>query len=418
MGIANASIVVSTPDLTEHLPVVPERENSKLTLLSVSLGSFPDYQQPSELPDIIYVTPEVLAAAPTTPSFDTPSRTLKDVAVLIYTSGTSGKPKAVSIKNLQFVIVSTPIQYDVDQPPEGGAQIRIFSCLPLFHATCMFTGLLYSTGSSGTFCLARKFSASNFSKSLFDSGATRMLYVGELCRYLLKAPPSPFDRAHACRVAKGNGLQKDVWETFQERFNITEIREFYRSTEGIARFDNFAGGKASVGRVGFEGPIAKYFNSHTYLVRHDPNTEAPYRDPATGFCVLARAGEPGEALGRVGSLDFYHEYLDNPAANKEKLISNVFQDGDLFQRSGDLLVREKDGWIRFMDRSGDSYRWNGENVSAGEVREHISHLPGVQDATVYGVVLEKYATLYYTIPLDYTDSNSDMMDKLERPLLP
>ena len=393
MGVAKASIVVATPDLIEHLPAVSDRSDANPTLFSVSLGSFQDLQEASRVSDIIQITPEILAAAPTICTFTIPPRSLKDVAVLIFTSGTSGKPKAVSIKNLQFVIVSTPIQYDVDQPPERGAQMRIFSCLPLFHATCMFTGLLYAAGSSGTFCIARRFSASNFSKSLFESGATRMLYVGELCRYLLKAPPSPFDRAHACRVAKGNGLQKDVWEAFQERFGITEIREFYRSTEGIARFDNFGGGKASVGQVGFEGPLANYFNTHTYLVRHDTGTEAPYRDPTTGFCVLARPGEPGEALGRVGSLDFYHEYLDNPTANKEKLISNVFQKGDLFQRSGDLLVREKDGWVRFLDRSGDSYRWNGENVSAGEVREHISHLPGVQDATVYGVILDKYVAI-------------------------
>jgi acyl-CoA synthetase (AMP-forming)/AMP-acid ligase II len=215
-----------------------------------------------------------------------------------------------------------------------------------------------------------------------------MLYVGELCRYLLKAPPSPYDRAHSCIVAAGNGLQRDVWLKFMERFGIEEIREFYRSTEGIAKFDNFGSGEAAAGKVGFQGPIFNYFNTHTYLVKYDPQTEAPWRDPKTGFCVSAKVGEPGEAIGRVANLDFYSDYLNNPEANEKKLIANVFKKGDLFQRTSDLLVREKSGWIHFLDRSGDTYRWRGENVSAGEVREHISKISSVHDVTVYGVKLD------------------------------
>jgi acyl-CoA synthetase (AMP-forming)/AMP-acid ligase II len=386
MKVANASIVVSTPDLTQHLKMVTSHIGSSTSLV-VNLGSFPGVMAPA---DALLISPATLAVAPTTTSFEIPKRSLKDISCLIYTSGTSGKPKAVSIKNFQTLIVSCPLQSDIDNLPEGKDQVRIFSCLPLFHATCMFTGMLYGAGISGCFCLARKFSASQFSRSLYESGATRMLYVGELCRYLLKAAPSEYDRAHRCRTASGNGLQKDIWEPFMHRFGILYIREFYRSTEGVAKYDNFDGGKASVGRVGFEGPLAHSQNNITYLVKIDTENEEPWRDPKTGFCVPAKAGEPGEAIGRVLNIDFYNEYLNSPDANSKKLMADVFKKGDLFQRSGDLLVREKDGWIRFMDRAGDSYRWRGENVSAGEVREHISKIPGVQDVTVFGVVLEKY----------------------------
>jgi acyl-CoA synthetase (AMP-forming)/AMP-acid ligase II len=89
-------------------------------------------------------------------------------------------------------------------------------------------------------------------------------------------------------------------------------------------------------------------------------------------------------------MDFYHEYLNNKKANEEKLIANVFKKGDLYQRMGDLLVNEKSGWVSFRDRTGDTYRWNGENVSAGEVREHIARVPGVIDATVHAVKLDGY----------------------------
>jgi acyl-CoA synthetase (AMP-forming)/AMP-acid ligase II len=386
MKVANASIVVSTPDITQHLDSIKSQIGNS-TSLAVNLGSFPGVIAPR---GAVLISPATLAEAPTSTSFKIPKRGLKDISCLIYTSGTSGKPKAVSIKNFQTLLVSCPVVQDIDNLPEGKEQVRIFSCLPLFHATCYFTGMLYGAGVSGCFCLARKFSASQFSRSLYESGATRMLYVGELCRYLLKAAPSKYDRAHRCRTAAGNGLQKDIWEPFMQRFGIERIREFYRSTEGVAKYDNFDGGKASVGRVGFEGPLAHSKNNVTYLVKVDAETEEPWRDPKTGFCVQAKAGEPGEAIGRVLNMNFYNEYLNNPEANGKKMISGVFQKGDLFQRSGDLLIRDSDGWIRFLDRAGDSYRWRGENVSAGEVREHISKIPGVQDVTVFGVVLEKY----------------------------
>jgi acyl-CoA synthetase (AMP-forming)/AMP-acid ligase II len=321
-----------------------------------------------------------------TPTLTLAKKSLGSIASLIFTSGTSGNPKAVSIKSFQYIIVSTPIPLDADQPRPP---LRIYSCLPLFHGTCLFTGLLYATSSSGTFCLARKFSASRFSEALVHSRADRFLYVGELCRYLIAAPPSPHDRAHACTIAWGNGLQRDVWSKLMARFAISEVREFYRSTEGVAKFDNFASGPAGVGMCGFAGgPVARTANDVTYIVRYDPDTEAPWRDPRTGFCVRARTGEPGEAIGRVKNPALYHDYLGDEAANAKKLLRDVFAVGDLFQRSGDLVLRGEDGWVRFVERAGDSYRWKGENVSAGEVKEHIAHLSGVGSVEVFGVILD------------------------------
>ena len=349
-----------------------------------NMGSFVDTKShPSFLP----ITEENLRS--TKVVVQTVPRTIKDVGAIIYTSGTSGKPKGVAIKNWLLILVSTPTDWDV-RYSKRYRPIRTFSCLPLFHGTCFFTGLMYSAGTSGTFCLGRKFSASGFSKALVDSRATRMLYVGEICRYLLRAAPSPYDKAHNCKVAVGNGLSKDVWLKFKERFGIEEIREFYRSTEGIAKFDNLSRGVAGAGKVGFQGPLYRIFNKHTFLVRYDPATESPWRDPKTGFCKVARRGEPGEAIGVVTNMDVYHAYINNPAANNEKLIADVFRKGDLYQRMGDLLVNETSGWVSFQDRTGDTYRWNGENVSAGEVREHISRIPGVADVTVYGVKLPGY----------------------------
>jgi acyl-CoA synthetase (AMP-forming)/AMP-acid ligase II len=389
MRIANAKLIVCTPDLTGYVVELFVETNSVQPCISLNLFSFePLSLSTEELQNsqIVQIRYEDFAAVRDTRLLKKPTRLLKDIGALIYTSGTSGKPKAVSIKNFLLVLVSTPLPTDL-RHRKRYFPLRVFSCLPLFHATCLFTGLYYSVGLSSTFCLSRKFSASGFSKELTISGATRMLYVGELCRYLLAAPISSYDKAHKCIVAAGNGLQRDIWEKFKRRYNIPEVREVYRSTEGIAKFDNFGRSSSGAGMVGYAGPLGRYLESDTYLVKYDPSTEVPYRDPATGFCVTARLGEPGEAIGRVRSMDFYNEYLNDPGANKLKLIENVFEKGDLFQRTGDLLVRDKRGWVRFHDRSGDTFRWRGENVSAGEVREYISRLPGVHDVSVYGVKL-------------------------------
>jgi acyl-CoA synthetase (AMP-forming)/AMP-acid ligase II len=392
MKIANSKIVICTPDLATYVRDLFVQSKEGQPCLSLSLSSFGPLQLSEEdaraanVTQIRYEDFQLASTLTTVPQ--RAKRNLKDIGALVYTSGTSGKPKAVSIKNFLLVFVSTPTSVDV-QNPKRYFPLRTYSCLPLFHATCLFTGLYYSVGSSSTFCLGRKFSASRFARTLTTSGATRLLYVGELCRYLLAAVPSEYDQAHKCIVASGNGLQKDIWEKFRRRYNIPEIREFYRSTEGIAKFDNFSrGAPASAGMVGFSGLLKRYFENDIFIVKYDSSTEQPYRDPSTGFCTPAALGEPGEAIGRVRSMDFYNEYLNNPGANKLKLIENVFENGDLFQRTGDLLVHSKRGWIRFHDRSGDTFRWRGENVSAGEVREQIARLPNVHDASVYGVKLD------------------------------
>ena len=192
-------------------------------------------------------------------------------------------------------------------------------------------------------------------------------------------------------MANGNGLRGEIWEKFRERFNIPEIREFYRSTEGIAKFDNFGKAAAGAGKIGFAGPIRRYMENDTFIIQTDPWTEEVYRNPKTGFCVKVGSGEAGEVIGRVKDMAVLTEYLNNPVASQEKLLTNVFTKGDCFQRMGDLLLWNSSGWVQFHDRMGDTFRWKGENVSAGEVRDHIGKLPGVQDAVVYGIKLSKSA---------------------------
>ncbi|CAG8136957.1 unnamed protein product [Penicillium salamii] len=377
LNVSGSKSIISTADLAKDVC-------ADLPHLTLNISSFGAIETGSvellTLETLQQFSPTGLPAAKRTP---------KDLSVLIYTSGTTGKPKACAIRNMLTLITSTPLSTDANNPSKY-YPMRIYSSLPLFHGTAFFTGLCGAVGNSGTLCLRRKFSASQFWKDVHDSGATRILYIGELCRYLLSTPPSPYDQDHKCIVATGNGLRGEIWEKFRSRFNVPEIREFYRSTEGVAKFDNHGVGAWAAGKVGFSGPIQRFLEDDTFIVKYDTDTEMPWRNPVTGFCVRSRLGQEGEAIGRVRDRDLLIEYLGNEGATEAKLLRDVFVKGDLFQRTGDLVVQDESGWVRFQDRVGDTFRWKGENVSAGEIRDHICRIEGVHDAVVYGVKLSSY----------------------------
>ncbi|EXJ78683.1 hypothetical protein A1O1_09085 [Capronia coronata CBS 617.96] len=395
-----SSLILTTLDLAPHAASVAKTLGGAVKTVRLNLGSFRPTTPISNSNNntFTYITdfpfPELSQSVPTPASLlpPTPPKSLASVAALIYTSGTTGKPKACRVKNAMICVVSCRTSIDDSNPRKYLRPLRVYSCMPLFHGTTFFTGLCYSAGNSGCFCIGRRFSARNFWKEVHESRATRILYVGELCRFLLATPPTLYDRDHNVLVACGNGLQKDVWVAFQERFRVDEVREFYRSTEGLVKYDNaHRRGRPGAGKVGYLGTLRKrVLDKDQFIVKFDYDTEMPIRDPKTGFCVVADRGEPGEAIARIHNLDTYTDYHANQAATEQKFLRDAFAKGDLWQRSGDLLVQEPSGWVRFVDRIGDTYRWMGENVSAGEVRGFISELPGVRDVVVVGRRLGKY----------------------------
>ncbi|RDW89159.1 bifunctional fatty acid transporter synthetase (FAT1) [Coleophoma cylindrospora] len=383
MNVSRAKFIISTPDLTPHVL-------GDLPHVSLNMGAFDNVTAEVVTQSKVPIK-SIDLRAPSYPQITTPPppRKPSDLSVLIYTSGTTGRPKACAIRNMQTYVTSNPLSIDLDAPGKY-LPVRTYSPLPLFHGTGLFTGFSYTLGTGGSICIARKFSSSRFFKDVHDSKATRILYIGELCRYLLASAPSKYDQDHNCIVANGNGLRREIWNEFKERFNIPEIREFYRSTEGIAKFDNFGRAAWGAGKIGFAGPLRRALEEDTFVIRSDPSTGEPIRDPKTGFCIRSKLEEPGEAIGRVKDRGLLTEYLGNEAATEEKLLRDVFKKGDLYHRMGDLVVVDNDGWVRFHDRIGDSFRWKGENVSAGEVRDLICELSNVQDAVVFGVRLKSY----------------------------
>jgi fatty-acyl-CoA synthase len=233
----------------------------------------------------------------------------------------------------------------------------------------------------GQLVLRKRFSATNFWPDVKASGATLFVYIGELCRYLVNCPENPDERSHKLRLAFGNGLRPDVWTDFQKRFAVPDIFEFYGSTEGNVSVFNFDGKPGAIGRV--PGFLKNKINFR--LVRFDMETEEPVRGP-DGLCQLVRANEVGEAIGRIGDdpRHAYSGYADK-AASEKKILRDVFVRGDRWFRTGDLMKQDSEGYVYFIDRIGDTYRWKGENVSTAEVEQRLTDAPGVKEVIAYGV---------------------------------
>ncbi|HEX7761382.1 MAG TPA: long-chain-acyl-CoA synthetase [Caulobacteraceae bacterium] len=307
--------------------------------------------------------------------------TARDTALYIFTSGTTGLPKAARITHMRAQLYMRGFAGATGAGPDD----RIYVTLPLYHATGGLCGVGAALLNGGSVALKRKFSATHFWRDIVEEGCTQFVYIGELCRYLSQLPVTPEETQHRLRLAFGNGLRPDVWDQLVDRFGVPDVLEFYGSTEGNVSMFNFDGRRGAIGRA------PKYLRAafNIRLVRFDVEREAPIQD-AKGFCIEAAPGEVGECLGQIhdDARTAYSGYADK-AASEKKVLHDVFARGDKWFRTGDLMTQDADGYFYFVDRVGDTFRWKGENVSTGEVSERLLGAPGVGEANVYGVTVGK-----------------------------
>lgn len=311
-----------------------------------------------------------------------PAMTTDDKCLYIYTSGTTGLPKAANINHYR----TQAIMFGFSAATKATQNDRMYSCMPMYHSA----GGLIATGSvlmvGGSVFLAEKFSASSFWDDVVDNNCTMFQYIGELCRYLANSPPHPKELKHKIRLCNGNGLRPDIWETFQSRFKLPKILEWYAATESNAVFFNFDGKVGAIGRI----PKWAEFRFVTEVVRFDYETEAPMRNEK-GRCELCDPNEIGEVISQIlndpkrPSQRF--EGYSNRAESQRKVLENVFEPGDRWFRTGDLMRKDALGYFYFVDRMGDTFRWKGENVATSEVAENLTGFDGVDDANAYGVAV-------------------------------
>lgn len=307
--------------------------------------------------------------------------TIGDRALLIYTSGTTGLPKAANVSHGRVLSWGGWFAGLTN----ATADDRLYDCLPLHHSVGGVVAPCSMLCSGGTVVIAEKFSVSKFWDDIRRFECTAFQYIGELCRYLLKASPSEAEQGHKLRLAVGNGLRGDIWEAFAQRFAIPQILEFYAATEGNFSLFNVEGKPGAIGRI----PPLLAHRFPAAIIKVDRAGGSPLRG-YDGLCIGCLVGEIGEAVGRIGSADqgggAFEGYTEADET-ENKILRNVFAEGDAWFRTGDLMRRDKDGYFHFVDRIGDSFRWKGENIATSEVDDAIRECPGVVDASTYGVVV-------------------------------
>jgi len=296
----------------------------------------------------------------------------------IFTSGTTGLPKPAIISNAKAVSISKFFQLISFTSSD-----ILYTTTPLYHSAAGGLGLMNTLDTGATMILRRKFSSHHFFEDVRRHNVTVIQYIGELCRYLLQVPENPLDGKHKVRAAVGNGLRSDIWAKFKQRYNIPNIFEFFGATEGTTAFMNLSNRLGACGR--YSPLLSKLDPTPKLLIKCDPDTGEAVRD-SNGHCISVKIGEPGLLLGAVplqfANLQFYK---GGKEVNENKILRNVLKEGDVYFNFGDLLALDKDYFVYFKDRVGDTFRWKGENVATYEVSNILTQMECVHDANVYGV---------------------------------
>lgn len=333
----------------------------------------------SSFPTEFFLLHKLLEKSSTDSSSITHRAKFTDRLFYIYTSGTTGLPKAAIIKHCRYIWIGSALR-NLSGIRYGNT---IYTCIPLYHLSGGVLGTNQCLIWGDAMVIRNRFSASSFWSDCIKYNCNMAQYIGEICRYLMAQPESPNDKAHKVHTVFGNGLRPQIWSQFVERFNIKYVAEFYGSTEGNA---NIINNTNKPGACGFISQILPKVYPVS-LIRVDENTFEPIRDPVTGLCYRAGPGESGEFIGKIITNDAsraFDGYID-PEATKKKVIRDVYVKGDAAFRSGDILYMDDYGYVYFKDRTGDTFRWKGENVSTMEVEAVVSSILKLRDCIVYGV---------------------------------
>ncbi|XP_062840696.1 long-chain fatty acid transport protein 2 [Anolis carolinensis] len=301
--------------------------------------------------------------------------TPNSISLYIFTSGTTGLPKAAPITQRKLLIAAGMFGVCGVKP-----QDIIYTPLPLYHSAALLIGVGGCLEVGATLVLRSKFSASQFWDDCRRYHVTVIQYVGEMMRYLCNSPKRDNDRDHSVQRAIGNGMRTEVWKEFLRRFGFLQIYEFYGATEGNFGFINYTGKVGAVGRIHFLQKKMTMFE----IVKYDVDQDEPVRNEK-GHCIPVAAGETGLLVCKITEVAPFSGYAGDRKKTEKKILRDVLRKGDSFFNSGDLLMQDHEGFIYFQDRVGDTFRWKGENVATTEVERTLAALDFIEEANVYGV---------------------------------
>ncbi|XP_062448992.1 long-chain fatty acid transport protein 5 isoform X1 [Rhea pennata] len=369
LAAARTTVMLTSPDLQAAVEeVLPDLQQDGIHVFYLS--------DESPTAGVEALGPSIKAASDDPlPAYYRADITPDSKAIYIFTSGTTGLPKAAVVTEKKLLLVAS-----LSRLCGFRAEDVVYTPLPLYHSAALLIGLGGCLEVGATCVLRAKFSASQFWDDCRHYNVTVIQYVGELMRYLCNTPKRPGECNHNVRMAVGNGMRAEVWKEFLQRFGPITIREFYGATEGNAGFMNYTGKIGAVGRANvFLKKLAPF-----ELIRYDVEQDEPIRDER-GFCIPVRPGEAGLLVIKVTKKTPFHGYAGDPEKTEKKILRNVLVKDDVFFNSGDLLMMDHEKFLYFQDRVGDTFRWKGENVATTEVENTLATVNFIQEINVYGV---------------------------------
>jgi crotonobetaine/carnitine-CoA ligase len=312
--------------------------------------------------DVLPLRELVAAAERGCGDFVRPPLEATDPISFIFTSGTTGHPKAVQQTHGAYVLTGQAYPWWLGL--ERGD--RIYACLPLLHVNAQAYSTMGTIGMGGTLTLVERFSAGRFWDDVRASRANAFNFIGAVVAILLKAEPGPHERDHELKVMYGApSFPEPERAAIEERFGVRIISGFGMSEATFGLIEDVHGERrpGSMGKARLHPDPA--FTNEARVV------DAAGRD--------LPAGEAGELVIRNAAI--MRGYYDDPERTAESL-----RDGWLW--TGDLAVRDEDGFFSYVDRKKDIVRRRGENVSSVEVEVVLTAHPAVAEAAVIGIPSE------------------------------
>ncbi|MDE0195305.1 MAG: AMP-binding protein [bacterium] len=291
-----------------------------------------------------------------------PSLEATDTAVILYTSGTTGPPKGAMLSHAANLRLTRHTRWLMGYGPSD----VLYTAFPLFHINARYTTVTVAMEAGARCVLEQRFSAGGFWDTCRTKGVTAFNYMGALLMMLWKQPARPGDADHPVRRGFGAPCPPDIWEPFEERFDV-RLTEVYGSTEvPIVTQNGMAAAALADRRIGTAGRPSGLYDMR--IVDED-GTETP---PGTAGEIVVRS-QPENAT--------FSGYYDMSEATAEAWRGGWFH-------TGDRGVVDADGYLTFIDRMKDCVRRRGENISSWEVEQAIARHPAVLEAAVVGVPSE------------------------------
>lgn len=285
--------------------------------------------------------------------------------LLLFSSGSTGAPKAVICSQRRFGMLARTMQDRTELTRESVSYLS----MPLFHGNSQMMNFAPSLHAGATLCLARKFSASGFVRDVHRYGATYVNYVGRALSYVLAVPEDPRDASSTLQLAAGTEASVADVERFSARFGC-RVSEGYGQSEGMVRINRAQGAP--------EGSIGVPVGGADVRVLSEETGRECSRASISPDGRLLNASESIGQIVVMGAAARFEGYYNNPLAQAERVRGDDFW-------TGDLAYRDTGGYFYFAGRSSDWLRVDSENFAAGPVERIIERWPAVAVSLVYAV---------------------------------